>query len=402
MSAAWVVRATEVGFDFFTTHRLLALNCLVRRDVRGLAREQVVRAGPSARLGAQLARLLDVAPGDLLLATDSARREDVLIGTAAGTYRYDPELDPEHPHVVDVEWLGRRPRAAVVAAGVVIPGIAVTAIGPLHLPAETRAELASAPLRDPHVAPRVARPRAAGRHAPAPAPAPPSEGRECGADVLASLPRRSSGPVSWRDPVPEPPVPCDHPSSRCRQHTQHRYWLEVELRQPDPRGPNVLVVGANPTCPDRPALNNTTYDRVRRLGDELGAASLGMVNLATRRTAGVAGLRQVPAEERVGPRQPEVLREALARADLVVLATGSEITALLPDQVSALSALLREEVARGLVVVEPVGLPTTHPMRWPTARRADGHSTLWHSLCRWPAQARTALGSALRPSRRAQ
>lgn len=348
---------------------MLALNCHVRRDVSGLSYEQVVAAGPKPRLARELAHVLDVRVGDVVLATDSRRPDHVLVGSVTGTYRYRPDLDDEHPHVCEMDWQGVRRRADLLAVGVAFPGITVAAIAPLELPAEALVQPAAPPPRP--VARRVS-------------PAPSSSGRTCGEAALARVQRRLGRPASWRDPEPEPVVPCDHPRGRCSAHTVHRYWLEVRLPDSDPHGPNVVVVGANPTCPDEAAADNTTFARVRALGEELRAASMAMVNLATRRTSDLKLLRRLPATERVGPRQEPMLREAFARADLVVLASGAEADRLLPAERATVDRLLREEVARGLVVVEPV-LRSRHPMTWPIRRIAGGPSVLLQSLCWWPA-----------------
>lgn len=392
MSAAWVVRATEVGLSFFEQHGVVALNCRVRVDVTGVPREEIARCGPRPALAAQLVRLLAAAEGDLVVATDSGTPGQVLVGTVAGPYRYDPSLEPDHPHIREVRWHGRRRRDDLKAAGVGIPGIAVTAIGPLEVPDDVRQRLITVPPT------RTGHPTRARRR---PMPAPVADGGRQGLDLVAVIPRRVGLPVSWRDPVPEPEVPCDHPGRRCERHTRHRYWLEVPLRRRDDAGPNVLVVGANPTCPDEAAAGNTTFARVRALGEELGAATLGMVNLATRRTHDVATLAQLPPSERVGPRQEAMLRAAFGQADLVVLAPGKEADRLLVHERQQVERLLADEMARGLAVLQPVGIPA-HPMRWPTARPVGGgtsalvqHLQPWREARGVPSVARTGQGADL-------
>lgn len=126
-------------------------------------------------------------------------------------------------------------------------------------------------------------------------------------------------------------------------------------------------MGVNPTCPDVDHPRNQTYRQVRRLATGIGAASCGMVNLATRRTGNVSELMSVDGEL-VGPRHEGMLKEAFARADLVVLAhgriEGSRRSVLEPlrDQ---LMTLVEVERSRGLVVAQ-VGEFPSHPWPWST------------------------------------
>lgn len=77
----------------------------------------------------------------------------------------------------------------------------------------------------------------------------------------------------------------------------------------------------NPSCPDERWSGNFLA-QLRPLAEHLGASSMGIVNLITRRTPDLRALRAIPADELVGPRQPAVVGAALRLADAVVLSHG--------------------------------------------------------------------------------
>lgn len=192
-----------------------------------------------------------------------------------------------------------------------------------------------------------------------------------GRDLLAVVPRRLGRPGAWLDPQR---VRADRqcPRGMCFDHTEHRYQLEVTLPDAQPDGPNVLVVGVNPTCPDVDSPGNQPDRQARRLGRGVQAASCGMVNLATLRTGEASDLLDHPASEIVGPRQGEALGWALSQADLVVLAHG-RLEGRLADALASGYALLREHLAveqvRGLIIAQVGDFPS-HP--WPWGTRIPG------------------------------
>ena len=361
----WLVRATDPGFEAFLEHRVAALNCLVRRDITDLPTAEVREIGPSKRHSRELARLLDVAPGQFVIATHG-RRRDVLVGTVAGGHSYRPDLITDHPHTVDVVWSECLPRRVLDEAGMHWPRLDVLAITEMELPSAAL-DRVSAAARGGGVPQAAGLARASGQGTAGSVI--PHYG--CGADLLARAPRRIGRPVSWTDSQlssGEPTSAC--PTGRCANHTRHRYWLEIDLAHPRPDGPNVLVVGLNPACPDGPA--NATYKQVQRLARAVGAASCGMVNLATRRASNAEQLREL-SDELVGDRQWHMVRRALAQADLVILAYGREGGAgWLRGPRDHLLALLDVERRRGVTVAQ-VGDYPAHPIRggWPPESQGD-------------------------------
>lgn len=128
----WVVRATDVGFDVFREHGLVALNCKVRRDITTLTPEQIEVSGTSRRHARELARVQHLDPGHLVIATHG-RRRDVLIGTVTEEYVYR-DVVPEHPHTFEVAWGSQIPRSILDEAGMPWPPRAVVAITDVELP----------------------------------------------------------------------------------------------------------------------------------------------------------------------------------------------------------------------------------------------------------------------------
>ncbi len=360
----WFVRATDVGFDVFREHGIVALNCKVRRDINMLKPEEIKQSGPSRHHARELARVQQLDPGHLVIATHG-RRRDVLIGTVTEEYVYRDDLVPEHPHTFAVAWGSQIPRSLLDDAGMLWPPRAVVAITDVDLPLAALGVVERAAAGEESGAPGL---RRRGRSSPTPSI---SAGRRrgvgvCGVDLLAGVPRRMGRPASWVDASlasEERVVPC--PVDRCDDHTRHRYWLPIELQGAQPAGPNLLVVGVNPTCPDVDHPRNQTYRQVRRLAAGIGAASCGMVNLATRRTGNVSELMSVDGEL-LGPRHGGMLRDALAQADLVVLAhgqiEGSRRAALEPLR-EQLMRLVDAERGRGLVVGQ-IGEFPSHPWPW--------------------------------------
>ena len=361
----WLVRATSVGFDVFREHGIVALNCLVRRDITGLAPQDIEASGTSRAHARELARVLHLDPGHLVIATHSKRR-DVLIGTVLDLYEYRPDLVAEHPHTFAVTWGALLPRELLDAERIRWPYLNVRAITEIDLPPGALRLVVRAASGEQLGTPSR-RTRSSGRTNPT-VPVRRRAVGVCGAELLAQVPRRRSEPLTWVDDnlsSEQRIVPC--PVGRCVDHTRHRYWLPIELPRPNPKGPNMLVVGVNPTCPDVDHPRNRTYQQVRRLAAGVGAASCCMVNIATRRTGDVAELLSV-AGELVGPRHESMLRVALERADLVVLAhgriPGGRRSPLHPLR-SRLLGLVDEQRERGLVVAQ-IGEFPSHPWPWST------------------------------------
>lgn len=362
----WLVRATDVGFDAFREHGIVALNCKVRRDITPLTPEQIKESGSSRRHARELARVQHLDPGHLVIATHG-RRRDVLIGTVTEAYVYRDDLIPEHPHTFEVAWSKQIPRSILDDAAMPWPPRAVAAITDVELPPAAFAVVQRAAAGEEFGAPERRQ-----RGQSKPKTRTPAVRRQAvgvsGAELLARVRRRRVRPVSWVDPGLAGEVrvvPC--PAERCHDHTRHRYWLPIALPAAQPDGPNLLVVGVNPTCPDVDHPRNQTYRQVRRLAAGIGAASCGMVNLATRRTGNVSELMSVDGEL-VGPRHESMLRDALAQADLVVLAhgriEGSRRPALEPLR-EQLMSLVDVERRSGLVVAQ-IGEFASHPWPWTT------------------------------------
>jgi hypothetical protein len=362
----WLVRATDVGFDVFRELGIVALNCKARRDITALTPEQIEKSGSSRRHARELARVKHLDPCHLVIATHG-RRRDVMIGTVTEEYVYRDDLVPEHPHTFEVAWGRQIPRSILDSAGMPWPPRAVVAITDVDPPPAAIDVIQRAAAGDGFGMPG---PRRRGRtklETSTTAVRRRAVGIS-GAELLARVGRRMDGPAWWVDPVlagEARVVPC--PVERCHDHTRHRYWLPIELRAAQPDGPNLLVVGVNPTCPDVDHPRNQTYRQVRRLADGIGAASCGMVNLATRRTGNVSELMSVEGEL-VGRRHEGMLKDAFAQADLVVLAygriEGSRRLALEPLR-EQLMNLIDVERNRGLVVAQ-IGEFPSHPWPWAT------------------------------------
>jgi hypothetical protein len=362
----WLVRATDVGFDVFREHGLVALNCKVRRDITMFTPGQIEESGPSRRHARELARVQHLDPGHLVIATHG-RRHDVLIGTVTEEYVYRDDLVPEHPHTFEVTWGPQISRSVLDDAGMPWPSRAVVAITDVDLPPEAVDIVQRAAAGEDFRTPRSRERGRTTRETSITAIRRRAVGIS-GVELLARVRRRMGGPVSWVDPAlagEERAVPC--PVERCHDHTRHRYWLPIEIHAPQPDGPNLLVVGVNPTCPDVDHPRNQTYRQVLRLAAGIGAASCGMVNLATRRTGNISELMSVGGEL-VGPRHIDMLHDAFARADLVVLAhgriQGSRRPVLEPLR-EQLMSLVDAERRRGLVVAQ-VGEFPSHPWPWST------------------------------------
>lgn len=369
----WVVRATAPGLASFADHNHLALNCLVSSDLTGLDSTAIAALGPSRAHSRELSHLPRVTIGDLVVATDSASR-NVLVGRVTGNYAYRPDLDVTHPHTRPVTWGPQVRRTALTAAGLLLPGIHVKALGELPVAAaigQLLEQAADGRLEPAHPAPTT------------PAQVVPADAPSIG--WLELVGRRLGHPASWADEqiAAEELEECRHTIRPCGQHTRHRYWLSVPVRRPSPDGPNVLVVGANPTCPDEPTPGNTTVNRVVAFADLLSAASIGMVNVASRRTQTFADLRTHPVDDRWGPRQEPMLRRAMGQADVIVVAWGNDAASWFPDEAERVSALLLDAQTAGAVVVDPFGRQR-HPRRWPTtALDATGQPHLLSSMRPW-------------------
>jgi hypothetical protein len=367
----WVVRATAPGLDSFARRGGLALNCLVRDDLSGLDGSAIAALGTSRAHSRELSRLPELSRGDLVVATDSAKR-DVLVGRICGEYGFRPDLDATHPHTLPVAWGPRIRRTAMTTAGMNLPGIHVKALGEVYpdvasrLLLERAADATVDPVRMPPARPETTVQVSSG---------------------LGTVGQRRGAPVSWVDEElgQEPREACQHSVRPCGRHTRHRYWLPLPLPVPHSSGPNVLVIGANPTCPDEPAPGNTTVNRVVAFAGLVGAASVGIVNIASRRTQRLADLRSVPSEERWGERQEAMLRAAMEQADLIVVAWGSKPARWFPRELALVTEMLVEAQRSDAVVVDPFGRQL-HPQIWPTkARTASGESELLAGLRPWSA-----------------
>jgi hypothetical protein len=353
----WLVRATDPRFEQFEAHGVVALNCKIGQSIAALRPEQIVALGPSKQHARELARIHEISPGDVILATDSHHPNQVLIGIVEDLYEHRPGVIDGHPHMFSVTWRGRIPRQMLTTHGAQWKRSPV-AIDVWTAPDAARdivlrAAAGEIPRRD-DVPPRTQA-------------APSTSGGVCGSELLSTVRRRLGRPADWLDEAQgaEPRIaPC--PINRCDDHTKHRYWLD--LAQPDPvaSGPNLVIVGINPTCPDIPHPRNTTFQQARRLARGIGAASCVLVNLATRRTANQDELLMVPDGDIVGPRQEHMLALALSQADLVVLAFGrlpGPVGDLLRSQHQRLLQMLDKERADGLVVAHVTDFPR-HPRAW--------------------------------------
>ena len=289
-----------------------------------------------------------------------ADSDEVLVGTVVGSYEYRPDIRPDEPHQRTVEWHGRATRAQVAAAGVELPpGLSRLAIGRLE-DGRLAHSIRSSPSQE-KPARQVG--EAAARVSSLPA----------GPLAVSDIPLRSFGPLHWIDLgyAAEAVVACPE-EPPCRHHTVHRYLLDVALPSPTPDGPHILIVGANPSCPDRPQPGGRSPRfvlNVSTLAASVGAASCGVVNLLTRRTASLDHLemlvRNHPDAEMVGGRQQGILDAALERADLVVLAyghgpRGGKVGARM---IAEKESLLRRLRGHDAPLTATVGPRESHPSR---------------------------------------
>jgi len=258
LTVAWVVRVTDLPAGWARQHGRVALNCHVRTDVTSLAVGEVeaARIGGTAKHARELwSYAHDVLDGDKVVAV-SGRSKAVLTGTFDGPYAYRPDLLPEQPHSRRVVWQDEVVRDDLRRAGIELPKL-----GAAYAFGRVRQRDQDAPQAPPVQQPPPLRSRTR---------RPPS-------------PRTRTGTVTgrWADPdiESEPWEPC--PVGRCDAHTTHRYLLEVPLLTSAAGGPHVLVVGANPSCPDEQWSSNFLA-QLRPLAGHLGAASMGIVNLITR------------------------------------------------------------------------------------------------------------------------
>ena len=388
---AWIVRATDPGFCAFESGRALAVNCHVVADITGMTLEEIEFATQGPALARELRQLLEVRAGDIVIATDGNNRHQLLIGLAASRngrsdlYRFDLAI-ARHPHTVTVDWVTRVSRKAVKArTSLTFTARAPRAFGSLDASPTDYRELLDLMRRESSSPTSVVAPlRTVDRYRAAAI-------NTQGALRLAAGPRprrrsRQDGPVSWRDPALENDAmtDCDRPArTSCGQHTLHRYLLEVPCPGTVASGPNLLVVGLNPSCPDD--TGSSTVRRICALASDLEAASAGIVNLATRRTLTQRGILATPPTERVGPRQTGIVIEALASADIVILAFGAAARLGLTPEWSWFRGQLLRERERGLVVLNPYG-KFRHPSRWATRRRDNlGNSELVGNLQTWTA-----------------
>ncbi len=64
----------------------------------------------------------EIAVGDQVLTFDPGEREIILVGSVTGRYHFeDPSPIVAHPHLLDIQWLGTIPRAALPDRG--SPGV---------------------------------------------------------------------------------------------------------------------------------------------------------------------------------------------------------------------------------------------------------------------------------------
>lgn len=100
----WLVRATDPGLGVFSDTGVVAVNCLIEEDVTALSPAEMralLPAGRNGKYAVELAQLLALPTGALVVARDS-RREELLVGVVAGPYRHRPGLVAARPHTRDV------------------------------------------------------------------------------------------------------------------------------------------------------------------------------------------------------------------------------------------------------------------------------------------------------------
>lgn len=183
------------------------------------------------------------------------RLVNVGIGSVNGPYGFMPLPVNGCRHSRPVAWFGSVSRAAVTESGLALPERVVLAVAALDLRPRSEALLKSADWSQPH------RPCARRKTSPVP-PSVPSEKAASpglhGEDLLATVRRRGPHPP-WAPVLPGSTVACPKPVDPCDAHSWHRYWLDVPFAETS-TGPNLLVLGANPSCPD-----NADSDTVREI-----------------------------------------------------------------------------------------------------------------------------------------
>lgn len=351
----WLVRLDRAGGQpWARTAGRVAVDCHARGTAAGRTADELdtLRLGGNRGHAEALHAFASlIRPGHLVLGVVS-KVEDVLVGTVTGDYRHEPGLRPDEPHTLAVEWGTRTSRRELRSRGTGLPGWPVRAVARLDPDPEALAVLAAHAAAP---ADQVARSRSLSR-----SPAPTDPGPPALAD-LPGAPRRLGRPADWTDHGP-PRTPC--PPASPALASRHRYVMPVCFAAAA-GGPNLLVIAANPSCPDD---EGTFVRQVRNLAEAWGAASCGVVNLVTRRTLSVPLLAHVAPDDLVGPRQRPTLHRALRQADVVVLAHGgtpapARSAAALAHAAERdhLYARLHELTARRALVVVSIDGKATQP-----------------------------------------
>ena len=120
MANIWVVRAGSGGIyvDEFEKAGIVAIGFALREDIASVASKEALQTklrhlDPNLNKGrvviwaSQLFRFVrEIKQGDTILTPIQDSRE-IMIGTCAGPYRYDPVQGRDHPHIRPVSWLNR-------------------------------------------------------------------------------------------------------------------------------------------------------------------------------------------------------------------------------------------------------------------------------------------------------
>lgn len=219
----------------------------------------------------------------------AASREDD--GRRRNSDQSEEVANIEIPHRRTVVWGRATSRDALKERGVHLPGNRVSATDTVIVDMAVRAWLIALADDDAEEFPY-----------------PPA--RAVGAGPCAATPT-TSWPVPDVSRAPRRPELLEDPTEFCAGYSRHRYLMPVTITSRT-GGPNVLVVAANPSCPD---------DGATKFEQRVAAMAQALPNLITRRTGGVPDLARLD-EALVGPRRHDVVEGALARADIIVLAHG--------------------------------------------------------------------------------
>jgi hypothetical protein len=368
-------------------HDVVAVNFQTRFDVSLCSAEQIAaddrhtaewgpaRAATRTRWARELALFAGydagadvsvMAVGDAVLTT-TRPQAPIYVGVVSGRYEYRPDLLVDHPHVRPIRWSGALRYQDFEGAGSPIPGIAVPALGRLHLTEEalTLVETAlGAPKASltPDVGQRVARTQL-------PAQTPPIHP----ASVPPATARPGSAP-SWRVQADDEAerVPCEKIVNKCDvpgryRHTLYRFLYRAEPPTVREDGHDLLVVAFNPNCPDD--TSSATFRYIAGLAEEIGTRTITVTNIAPRRCARPADLdlRIVPTN--VWDTNRQIIDRGIADATVVVAGWGQSRAHhhsqpfIERERLWLLQRLNEERLGRGLVALQ-FGDRAAHPRRW--------------------------------------